>query len=130
LRYKEHELHGSLWSNFNLVFKEGIFFIENAMVTSVFQVLLEEQGRSCPAQCVLFGHHSEICDAPITILMKSYTQMNSPTPLNITHFQLADHGRKTLCHKQNNNICKVSLGIRCKTCQNQSGLLDLKFHYL
>lgn len=54
-------------------------FIANALVTSVFQVLLEEQIRDGSAHCVLFGCHSEICDAPVTLLMKSSTKVDAPS---------------------------------------------------
>lgn len=88
-------------------------FITNALVTSVFQVLLEEQIRGGSARCVLFGCHSEMRDAPVTLLIKSCTQWMLPlsptSPPFVGHVQLSDYAGKTLCHEQPNNICKGSL---------------------
>lgn len=88
--------------------------------------------RSGSAQRVLFGRHPEIRDVPITLLMKSCTQMNPPSSLNITlllcgHFQLSDYAGKTLCHKQHKNICKESLW---KPLSKPKCTLGSEVHYL
>lgn len=102
-----------------------------ALVTSVFQVLLEEQIRNGSAQCVLFGHHSEICDASVTLHMKSCTQVYPPSSPNITLLLLVIFSYLTMLerHYVISSIitsAKNPFGIHHMSCQNQSVLLDLK----
>lgn len=89
-------------------------FIATALVTSVFRVLLEEQVRGGAARCVLLGCHSEICDASVTLLMKSCAQMDAPPfpyhhPPFVGHVQLSDYAGKPVCHEQPNHICEEAL---------------------
>lgn len=94
---------------------------------TVFQVLLKEQIISGSSQCVLFGPHSATCNAPITLLMKSHTQMNlSSSPLvQVTFNYLTMLGR----HYVINSIltsAKNPFGIYRMSCQDQGVLMDLK----
>lgn len=115
-------------------FQGRSIFIANALVTSAFQVLLEEQRRHFSAQCVLVGHHSEICDAPVTLLMKSCTRMDPPLPLRspsfVGHFWLSHCAGKTLCHKQYNNICQESLWNLSHELSKPKWTLGSEVHYL
>lgn len=107
-------------------FQARNIFIANALVTSVFQVLLEERVRSGFAQCVLFGPHSVICDAHETM----YT-MSPPSSPNITLLLLVTFSYLTILerHYVINSIitsAKNPFGIHCMSFPNQSVLLDLE----